>query len=1231
MAPSSLKKMSRVQEGKEGNNASLEKKTLGKSTNHDLGLTLLPGSQIRRKDEKSSGTAAESSPKQSGSKYVGTSKQSTLSETETQLNRPAQRTIFPNEAKSPSSSPDPGPESAKSSHVTSWINREWLFSRESSAKDSSGVAHHNVKCLATAPYVEQIMVTGEVKNADSCQNDASSPRAVKRRKFGSRASNGMQDSKVSEENEAAFETHYHGFRMYHDQNLSEVNVDRSGKGKQSGEAIRDPYSGTGGGLGFSKPKSQRQITQSPGTAPARSHQHTNVGSELTALHGSSSVLAALASRSRAKHQDSEPAKLTVHYQPSFSSKSFSTQHGKHPRLFPDAPADIGTQVLKPRKEVNRSWTRHFPAKAKILHRANLPAPSLLAASFTPSDDCQHPHPINTLLNSTHLHAYTPISNAHSSLSLPSTPGLSKAFNYPLDICALEDTFHTARATDQPQSLRRRSASVPNLPLTSARLKMDFANSLGPASMQTPPREKPCSLDQVDTSCNADSSYSQIWQYNSNALQHHGINLSDSQSIGFISAIHPHQIVSQVSNQQHMSGAPQPKAAALDAGGQRYNRPRLEVKPNYGYQEVKSLVSDLVRRARTLEAENTNLQSVNAAMKKGCESLQHGKADLLQQIQLYERTIAQKDQLIKIMQQQGSSLHQQYKRIWDEHRRLLITLRKKDGTGKPSIIAQKIRRNHSPSALGQGRQPSANASPLYCSNSVQLSAPSHEFEQTPTGFQGHGQPMSVPGYSDANVINSLSRSLRQPGHATPNPNTANPSQSGSTPAYSEANVANISSPTLSQPRFAAANYDGAKLPQPVSIPAYQEANVANASVQPGFAAANHNKAHSPHNGSTGWVPSNQPLGVTARTATTNGQNNSRPTQQVPTERVTIDLTDDSQSPSSSASPDTWVHQTRQSSVQSGYPPFNLPLGQYPPAQYPAGYSVMSQYPSGLSARGEDLEAMQIQKEAFARIAEKPLSWLKGENPFRKGTELPNSGQPSQINVEEHVLSAQFPEAGLVAPLPETATRRTTKKQAPKKTKVVLDADAKKERAKLYRKTFTEKKKREKELTKQALQDEDTPSNAMLAQKQDRRAAKGEQRREQARKPSEAVRLWEPQRKLDGRLYQEDTGVQQAIHEGSMEQAASDDRDSLFDESPDTDIAMHDNAAAEEQFRAIFAAEIEAGFDAEADAVADADADVDAGKIVGFEQGDASDGHDYIPTAVADIDHGFHDFSDESEEE
>lgn len=122
----------------------------------------------------------------------------------------------------------------------------------------------------------------------------------------------------------------------------------------------------------------------------------------------------------------------------------------------------------------------------------------------------------------------------------------------------------------------------------------------------------------------------------------------------------------------------------------------------------------------------------------------------------------------------------------------------------------------------------------------------------------------------------------------------------------------------------------------------------------------------------------------------------------------------------------------------------------------------------------------------------------------------------------------------------------------------------------------------------------PTMPCVLIKQDRRAAKGEKRQERARKPLEGVRPRELQKTLDGRLYQEDTGVQQAIHGGDMEEAAFDDNDSLFGDSevgvatsPDADTVMHDddpaakNRGMGDAEAAAFVSQIEAEFDEESE--------------------------------------------------
>lgn len=1217
------------------------------------------GKKVQRKDEKKSGTAAESSPKKPGSIHVGRRENGKVFETEIQQERAAQKTAFPTEAKSPSSSPDPEP--AKFSHVTAGRNREKAFSRSGSAKDDTDIVQHNIKSVATTPHAELITGTGETGNANTCPHDDASPSVMKRRKLESHTSNEMRDSKESKGKEVAFENRYNRSHVHHNQDLFETSADHSKKRKLSVATNGASFSGTGGCLGSSEPKSHHQITYSPEAAPARSYQ---------SIIGSPSVLAALALRSSAKHEHSEPEKLTVHYQPPISSKFVSTRFLKDSRLLPDNPAETRMQVLRPRKEVNRSWTSHFPAKAKIHRCANSPAPSLLVAPFAP---------IKSLPTTTDLHAHTHFLNTHPSSLLPNYLSLPKAFNYPLDGCILGDSFDTANASNQRQSARRRSASMPNI-WTYAPVNMDSSNRFGPASMPTPPHEQssspeylPCSsplshndnppfrqnvIDppgvHVDMSFNVGNSSSQNWQVNSNLQRQHENGLSNTQNKGFT----PRQLMTQHSSNQGMN-------EKMAAGGRQYARRRLEIKSNYSHEEVKALMFNAVGQAKVLQAENTRLLSLNAAMKKGFESLQHEKLDMVQKIQHYERTDAQKDLQMDVMRRKGASLQHHFKESWDEHSKLLATVRREKGNGNPSAIAERIRWYHSPNAVGadnQGRQFSENASAVYHANRAQLPNSRPGFEQTPTGFQGHVQPVPLPAYSEANVTKAPSRSLCQQGYAAANHNNASPSQTAHIPAYSEADVAKASSRALSQPGYASANHDDANSPQPVSISTYPEAKVASdsgqASVQPGIAAANHNSANSPHDVSTGFLSSNQPLNAAVRTATVNGHYNKRSTEQVPMELVTFDLSDDSQPSSCSTSRDTSVHQTYGSSVQGGHQLSSFPPGQYPPAHRPAGHFASSQQPSGLAPQnqmsqsqpssdqdpqGRNLEAMQIQKEAYARMAQKPLSWLQGVNPFRKGTEinpfkkgtktgerpgLPDSRLPSQSNVEDNVPFAQPPEAGSVAPLPETVTGRNTREQVPK-TKVVLTADEKKAKAKGYRKTAAEKKKREKEIAKQSVQDENMSNNAMRAQKQDRRAVKGEKRKEQARKTVEEVGSREPQKTLDGRLYQGDPGVQQAMREGSMEKAAPDDHDSLFGDDEDNEMEfeaapdsdMHDDEAAAGEDVDPYAAHLEAVLEADADK--DADADADATK--GVEQDDVFGGQTF-----AGGDHGHHDFSSEESE-
>ena len=1067
MAPSSLKKMSGVQVRSEGNYASFEEIPRFEFTSCDLGLTLLPGSQIHKRNEKEARTAAEGSPGKLGSKYAGRPEQWKSIETEIQSKIRGQEAALSNEVTNPSSFPDPGPEGAKMSPGTARVSREGPISQ--STKYCSGRLQDTVNSVVVAPLDEQVTGTVEIRNNKSCRCDDSSPRTAKRRRPGSRETIERQDSRISNGKEAAPRAHSNRFHVRHEQDLSGVNAIHAEKKDALSATVEVPSSGTGGDLGTSKQKSRAPKTGSSEIAVAHSHQSTILGFEELALRDDASIKVASTSRPSPKQRHSELEELTVHYQPSISSKSLR----KDSCLFLETATNIRKQVLKPMNEVNRSWTSHFPAKAKILSEAkilrsaNLPAPFLRVTPLTPRKDRHKPHQSTVPLTCTNLHNYTRSSSTHPSPPLSTYLGLAEAFNHSSDARALVHVFDTVYTGKLHPSSRRRSASLPNLASTCVPMSMDSSNSFGPSSIPTPPREQPScpgsfsspnllshsesppfcqnlvgsSHGRADASFNVGDSLSLFGQFNSNLQHEREISLSGSPSLDFTSGPQSPQIVAQQSRYNNMAGPSAPTDLAVAPGGPLFRRQRLEVKSNYSYEEVKSLVSRLVRETKTLKAENTTLQSINTVMKKGSESFQRDQASLNQTIQHHEHTIAQKDQQIEAMRKQGSSLQHHYRNVYNENQRLVANMRKANGADKPSKIAERIRLDHSP-----------------------------------------------------NTVNTAS-------------------QSG-------------------QPR---------------------EESLLRESIK--------------------CVPSLQPNVAAVRTLINNDQTREPFTEQLPKNPVTVDLTDDSGPSSAPISRDTSMHPSAQS--------------QMPPSQLIPDQESQSD-DSGLS---------HTDKGPRARTAEERCSWLPGGNPY-KGIEqqarLSNSRLPLTWSANGQ---AQCPETGSVAPLPETATGQRTK-EAPKKTKVFLDPEAKKEKRKAYRKTAAEKKKREKEGAKQMLEDESMPSNAMRALKQDRRATKARERQDQARKHSEEFGPLEPQKTLDGRLHQEST------HNGN-------------------------DAALEQDETAALAAELEAQLEAMLDEESKTDANAE--EMEGVESTDAASDQTPFTSTLPDGDDRYNDLFSESEEE
>ena len=1138
----------------EGNYASLEKSLWDMPVNSGLGLTLLPGSQIQTK-EKRLRTTAESSPKEAGNEYDKTLEQLRSSGAEIRVKNSTQESAFPNETKNPRRSPIPGSESSNLSYLTADVNLARPFLQNLTVENDRSAVQDNADCADAALYNGQQMGSSEIRNAKSCHHGSYSSRLAKWKEPEIRASNKIQGSKVSKVKESGFETHSDASNMHYNQGLYENETIRSGNRLESVGIIGLPLSGTGGGSRSSKPELRRQIKCSLDVAPERIFPR----------------VISLASRSAAKH---------AHY-PSRNLSKVLRQQSKHSRLPPDTRANIRAQLFKSGsgkgkekgkekgkgkgKGVNkRSWTTYFPAKATFSPHTSIPNTSFLVDPFISSQTHRHQDLINPPLASTHLHPYTTFSSTIPSHTFSNTfskySSRSKAFDHLIGLDPPQETLNTAHAGNHLQSAPRRSASMPNLWSTRAPMILGSSNSFKPATMPVPPSEV--------------ESFS----------------------------LHTPQNYAQPFTTQDVSGPSMPMNRAMAAGGLQRHRQFLEKKTYYSYEEVRSLISRFTEQVQNLNAENINLQSSNIAWEKHVEGFQSQRAAMIECVQQHKRTIAQKDQQIEAMRQNGMFMQKQHKQMRDNYRGLIATLRKENGTGKPSAIAQRIRQGHAPDTTtpasqgNQSNQPNVNAPMVYLATHAQSSISSPGFEQISSVLQGQvqEQPVSVSGGLEADVRNASSPSLQQQACARANHNRTNPLQAMSIPAYPEANPANTSS---------------------------------QASVTPGFIAANHNNMKSPHVQPTRCMQPIIPFGAAVGAVTTSVQNDKRSTGHISPDRVTIDLTDEYQAPVRSASCSHSVHQTSHLAIQGGHSLFNPLPGQDPPPQHTAANHAQSQSPSGLSAQNQtlkgqqppshssqspDREAMQIQREAIARMAKKPLPWLQGGHPFRKETEIGlQSGSPtlrpfSEGSAGELVISTDSPREGSVAPLPETASGRQSRDKVPGKARVVITAEAKRERARAYRKKAADKKKWEKEATKQFLETEATSTNAIRAQKQERRATKIESRQEQSRNPSGGVGLQDPQKTLDGQLHQEDTNVLQAASQGSMEQAPSDDHDSLFGDDGNGQMGMEDAKTSPEADSEILEDGVDSAFVAELEAqlLADADATMwtNLGQIDTFGSGD-----------------------------
>ncbi|MCJ1454974.1 hypothetical protein MMC28_005327 [Mycoblastus sanguinarius] len=289
--------------------------------------------------------------------------------------------------------------------------------------------------------------------------------------------------------------------------------------------------------------------------------------------------------------------------------------------------------------------------------------------------------------------------------------------------------------------------------------------------------------------------------------------------------------------------------------------------------------------------------------------------------------------------------------------------------------------------------------------------------------------------------------------------------------------------------------------------------------------------------------------------------------IPPEQVLIDLTDEiSFPPLSNLSPST----THETPVQNQCPMAQVPLVQHPPGQFPLPSQAQphqgttSHNPHSEHPADQMLQNSQPLTKAWKNFGQKSLDWYDGVRPGRrmdsnqKQFGLPSATQPSKAH---SISPTQLPHPDSQAPLPGAKVGRKSKKE-PRMTKEALDPLEKirrdKEKRKGYRKTYAEKKKREKEIEMQSGQVSEASGGTTRLMNRGRRAAKEEKRQQQIRQSSaEVQRQVSLKRTLDGRLHEGHNRALQASTTQVTSPLMSDDIDSLFaDSDMEVDSNMED---------------------------------------------------------------------------
>ncbi|KAK3170991.1 hypothetical protein OEA41_003075 [Lepraria neglecta] len=520
MAPSSLKKMSGSRGRKEGNYASSDTSpSLARFTSVDLGLTLLPGSQIQKGDESESETAA----RHSHGKLQNTNNQGEDQAHSVEAKRRIKTTtrgLTVKQATSRHSNFKDKASSARSDSVAEHGDEK--AAPPSQEQHSSIWANDDIKCDGSTAVGDTCTTEPRSNLQYNRKGDAQETRdgddsfqPKKRRKISSERTNKISQQVVGKREEVANKTAFSG-------NFSEARYDKTvehsilcedsreklpiyrfndlQKGRFSEPSVRASSSAISGNMNSSKPSvpddacemfslnaPQRPEHKPKYSASSPQSSYPGAGPPATNPSLSNSTIAFLPPRGLQCTRKSVP---TVHHQLHDRQILALQRTSKTLPVSCFSSPDPRSKVLKDGKAVKRSWASHFPRRHQVPPVSGRASPRTPCSSVTPllSEANNHDtEPLKDCFTPTTIHenADTVVSTLLPASLNTTTQSATGAYS-PWAVRILDDSSNTTLVSPHCEASHKRSTSLPNLHSLYNPPGMNSPNAYRPAVYATPP-------------------------------------------------------------------------------------------------------------------------------------------------------------------------------------------------------------------------------------------------------------------------------------------------------------------------------------------------------------------------------------------------------------------------------------------------------------------------------------------------------------------------------------------------------------------------------------------------------------------------------------------------------------------------------------------------------------------------------------------------------------------------